>query len=99
MTARNTWKSFERRVAKAVGGRRIPVTGIDRNGCDVDAGPFVYQVKLRQGQPGYLRDWLSGICGQTSDGTGVVIWKEPGGRDDEAIVVLRFKDWIAHHGK
>jgi hypothetical protein len=29
----------------------------------------------------------------------VVIWKEPNGRDDDAVVVLRLKDWKALHGK
>ena len=54
-----SWKAFERRVAKRVGGKRIPVTG-ERDGADVDAGPFVYQCKLRRGLPSYLRDWLRG---------------------------------------
>ncbi len=104
-------KAYERRVAKAVGGRRIPVTG-ERNGVDVDAGPFVYQVKLRRGVPGYLRDWLRGITGQaetldrlgdearpmSSVCTGVVVWKAPGDRDEDAVVVLRFRDWVDLHG-
>ena len=27
----------------------------------MDAGPFVYQAKLRRGLPSYLREWLRGI--------------------------------------
>ena len=49
-----SWKKFERRVAKRMGGRRIPVTG-ERAGVDV-------------------------------------------ARDDDAVVVLRLKDWQALHG-
>ena len=51
--ADKSWKAFERRVAKRVGGKRIPVTG-ERDGADVVAGPFVYQAKLRRGLPSYL---------------------------------------------
>ena len=91
-----SWKAFERRVAKRVGGKRIPVTG-ERDGADVVAGPFVYQAKLRRGMPSYLREWLRGItaAGERSGTTGVVVWKAPGARDDDAVVVLRLKDWQA----
>ena len=93
------WKSFERRIAKRVGGRRVPVTG-ERDGSDVDAGPFQYQCKLRRGVPSYLRDWLRGIvsAGERKDSIGVVIWKQPNARDDDAVVVLRLADWQALHG-
>ena len=82
-----------------MGGRRIPVTG-ERDGADVDAGPFVYQAKLRRGLPSYLRDWLRGItaAGERVHATGVVVWKAPQQRDDDAVVVLRLKDWQALHG-
>ena len=93
------WKAFERRVAERVGGKRIPVTG-ERDGADVIAGPFVYQAKLRRGLPSYLREWLRGIvaAGERCGATGVVIWKQPHTRDDEAVVVLRLRDWQDLHG-
>ena len=64
------------------------------------AGPFVYQAKLRKGVPSYLRDWLRGIvaAGERSGTTGIVVWKAPGARDDDAVVVLRLADWQAWHG-
>ena len=94
-----SWKAFERRLARRVGGRRIPVTG-ERDGADVVALPFVYQAKLRKGVPDYLKAWLRGIvaAGERSGATGVVVWKAPGARDDDAVVVLRLKDWQAWHG-
>ena len=98
--ADKSWKAFERRVAARVGGKRIPVTG-ERDGADVVAGPFVYQAKLRRGLPSYLRTWLQGIveAGERSGGaTGVVVWKAPNARDDEAVVVLRLADWADWHG-
>ena len=94
------WKAFERRLAKRVGGKRIPVTG-ERNGADVIGGdPFVYQCKLRRGVPSYLREWLRGIvsAGERRGSVGVVIWKQPNARDDEAVVVLRLRDWQDLHG-
>ena len=94
-----SWKKFERRIAKRVGGKRIPVTG-ERDGADVVAGPFCYQAKLRRGMPSYLREWLRGIvaAGERSGTTGVVVWKTPGARDDDAVVVLRLADWQDWHG-
>ena len=88
--ADRSWKAFERRVAKRVGGRRIPVTG-ERDGADVDAGQFVFQCKLRRGLPSYLRDWLRGItaAGERKNATGIVVWKAPREKDDYKIVVLR----------
>ena len=82
-----------------MGGRRIPCTG-EKDGIDVDAGPFVYQAKLRRGMPGYLRTWLNGIVesGTRKGSIGVLIWKQPRERDADAVVVLRLRDWTDLHG-
>ena len=66
----------------------------------MDADPFVYQAKLRKGMPGYLRSWLRGIvkAGERNGSIGVVVWKAPNARDDDAVVVLRLADWQALHG-
>ena len=97
--ADKSWKAFERRLARRVGGRRIPVTG-ERDGADVIAGPFVYQAKLRRGLPSYLQDWLRGItaAGRAHGRNGIVVWKAPRARDDDAVVVLRLLDWQKLHG-
>ena len=93
------WKAYERRLAHRLGGRRIPCTG-EKDGVDVDAGPFCYQAKLRRGVPSYLRSWLSGIveAGARKGSIGIVIWKAPNARDDDAVVILRLADWEALHG-
>ena len=93
--ADKSWKKFERRLAKRVGGKRIPVTGLDRAGADVVAGQFVYQAKLRKGVPSYLREWLDGITasGERAGKVGIVAWKAPREKDADTIVVLRLKDW------
>jgi hypothetical protein len=103
MTARSTWKGFERRIAAALGGQRRPVTGLDRGDGDAFTERFEVQCKLRRGQPSYLRAWLDGIVrsATTRGRIGIVVWKEPGrGREDaDALVVLRLCDWLAVHGK
>ena len=97
--ADKSWKAFERRLAKKVGGRRIPCTG-EKAGVDVDAGPFVYQAKLRRGLPSYLSEWLRGIvsAGERKGSIGILVWKQPRERDDDAVVVLRLRDWQDLHG-
>jgi hypothetical protein len=99
MTARNTWKGWERRVGKDLGGRRIPVTGIDRADRDVEAGIFFYQLKLRKSLPAWLFDWLGGICGACPSGkVGVLILRKPRMEDNDALVILRYRDWVELHG-
>ena len=89
-----SWKAFERRIAARVGGKRLPCDGT-KDGVDVDGGPFVYQVKLRRGMPSYLRNWLRGIteAGKRTGSIGCVVWKAPGARVDDSVVVLRLRDW------
>lgn len=100
-TARSSWKSFERRVARDHGVERKPVSGRqrDQGGEDTEPHPlFAIQCKLGYHQPAYLRHWLDGICRAAGSKVGIVIWKPLGQRDDEAVVVLRYKDWVALHG-
>lgn len=99
MTARNTWKAYERRVAQDLGGRRIPVTGIDRHGADVETPLFFCQIKLRRSLPAWLFDWLGGICSTTPEGkVGILILRKPRQEDNDALVVVRYRDWVALHG-
>ena len=94
-----SWKAFERRIAARVGGKRLACTG-EKDGVDVDAGPFVYQCKLRRGLPSYLRDWLRGIveAGERKGATGILVWKQPGERVDDSVVILKLRDWQDWHG-
>lgn len=96
MTARGTWKGYERRIAADLGGRRIPVTGIDRAGADVECAMFAIQVKLRKSIPDWLFDWLGGIVAsaRTQQKIGILILRQPRMRDTEAVVILRYQDWL-----
>lgn len=100
MTARGTWKSYERRVAKDCGGKRVPVTGLDRNGEDVVTPMFGIQCKLRKSLPQWLFTWMDGICGvaQTNNRIGVLVLRTPRMKDADALVVLKYSDFVDLHG-
>jgi hypothetical protein len=100
MTARGTWKRRERDVAKALNGQRIPVTGVDRHGADVTTPLFAVQVKHGRRRPKHLRDWLEGICSTAkAEQVGIVIWADNQERLDDAVVLMRMKDFRDLHGK
>jgi hypothetical protein len=64
---------------------------------------FELQCKLRAGQPSYLKAWLKDIVAAATarERVGVVVWKETGAGkpDDNALVVMRWKDFVALHGE
>ena len=93
------WKAAERRLARDVGTERIPVTG-ERHGADFTDGVACYQLKVRKMLPGWLWGWLSGIqsAGRKVGKAGVLVLKQPRARDDEAIVILSWRDWVDLHG-
>lgn len=95
-----SWKAFERRTARDHGATRIPVTG-ERHGADFVDGMFEAQVKLRRALPSWLFSWLDGITSRARPHgrIGVLIVKRPRMRDTDALVVLRYGDWIDLHGR
>lgn len=93
------WKQFERRIARDHGCERIAVTG-ERHGADARNAMFSFQAKLRKAIPKCIREWSDQISATaTKEGRiGVLIVKEPGKHDDNALVILRYRDWIDLHG-
>ena len=93
------WKAAERRMARDVGTERIPVTG-ERHGADFEDGLCCYQLKVRRMIPAWLSAWLVGIQGAAAKRgkCGVVVLKRPRERDEDAVVVLAWRDWVALHG-
>lgn len=94
------WKQFERRMCRDVGTERIPVTG-ERFGADGSNAMFCFQFKLRSAMPAWLWEWLAGIvsAGARTGKVGVLVLKKPRQKDEDALVVLRWKDWVDLHGK
>jgi hypothetical protein len=99
--ADRVWKRRERHVAAALHGRRIPVTGVDRHGADVETPLLAIQVKHGRRRPAFLRDWLDGICGRAAvtGRVGLVVWTTHREPTAEAVVILRLKDFEALHGR
>jgi hypothetical protein len=93
------WKRAERMLARDVGTERIPVTG-EREGADFSTAPFAYQLKVRRSLPVWLFRWLDGIrANATGTGkTGVLVLNRPRRPRRDALVVLRWEDWVAEHG-
>lgn len=94
------WKQFERRVARDHGVERKPNTG-ERDGSDAMPHPmFALQMKLRKAIPKCIREWTDGISRTAARDRkiGVLIVKEPRKRDDDALVILRYRDWVDLHG-
>jgi hypothetical protein len=93
--ADKSWKAFERRMCRDVGTERIPVTG-ERHGADGTTDRFCFQFKLRRSLPQWLFTWLTGIVesAEQTKRIGVLVLKRPRERDDDALVVMRWLDWV-----
>jgi hypothetical protein len=94
------WKQFERRASRDMGVERQPVTG-ERDGADNAPHPlFCFQFKLRRALPAWLFAWLKGIVATATkhQKVGVLLLKRPHMEDADALVVLRWGDWVDLHG-
>lgn len=94
------WKKFELRVCRDMGVERRPNTG-ERDGADNMPHPlFCFQFKLRKMLPKWCWKWLAGIVqvAQRDNKIGVLVVKVPRMRDEEALVILRWADWVDLHG-
>lgn len=101
MTARGTWKRWEWLVGRDLGGRRIPVTGIDRAGADVVTPMFHVQLKLRNSLPAWPWAWLAGIRtdAKAHGKVGILLLRKPRQENAEALVVMSYGDFCDLHGK
>ena len=57
-------------------------------------------MKLRRAIPKCIRAWSDSIhsTAKRSGKLGVLIVKEPGKHDENALVILRYGDWVDLHG-
>lgn len=86
-------------MARDVGCERIPVTG-ERCGADFEDGLAVYQLKVRKSIPTWLWQWLAGIQGTAArkNKCAVLVLKHPRQKDEDAVVLLSWRDWVDLHG-
>jgi hypothetical protein len=95
------WKRTERRVAQAVGGQRVPVTGRARGDApDVVSDWLAVEVKHRRRLPAWLHEALQQAEASAGDGQlPLVVLHEHGQRHSRDVVVLRLADFVAWFGE
>ena len=94
------WKYVEREIAARLGGRRVPVTGRQRGDAPDIAHPHLaIEVKSRKQMPVFLMDAMAQAKASIrGNQTPVVVIHQHGNRYDDAMVVMRLKDFVDWHG-
>jgi hypothetical protein len=62
---------------------------------------FHCQLKLRNSLPDWLFDWLGGIVADAKPAgkVGILLLRLPRQKDADALVVMRYSDFLELHGK
>ncbi len=93
------WKACERRIAKLLGGQRIPVTGRQRGETpDIEHEALSIEVKSRKFLPAWLLDALNQAQAASKDGKKmpVVVLHQDHAPYAHSLVVLKLKDFADH---
>ena len=94
------WKQAERRIARLLGARRVPVTGRHKStlgegetDCDLireESPQFLVEVKNRKGMPKYLQEWLAQSKGTLPR---ILVWHRIESRYESSLVLLTLEDF------
>ncbi len=89
------WKQAERRIAKLLGGRRIPITGRQRGDVpDIEHDALSIEVKSRKALPAWLLGALSQAQAASKKGkVPVVVLHQDHTPYTESLVVLTLSDF------
>lgn len=89
------WKTAERRVAEELGGRRVPVSGRQREDApDVEHPTLSIEVKSRKRLPAWIRDAIEQAeASAQPPQLSVAILHQDGDRFGNAMVVMRLEDF------
>ena len=89
------WKSCERRVAKLLGGKRVPVSGRSRGDCpDVEHPTLSIECKSRKKLPAWMEDAMRQAEAAAKNGRlPVVVLHQDRTPYGEGLVVLRLNDF------
>lgn len=88
------WKACERRVAKYIGGERVPITGRQRGDApDIAHNWLSVEVKYRKALPAWLKDAMhqakaSARCSQTP----IVILCEKGSDVGKSFAIFELEE-------
>ncbi|MHA1225214.1 MAG: hypothetical protein ACTSPV_00560 [Candidatus Hodarchaeales archaeon] len=86
------WKKYERRIAAALGGRRVRAGELEQE--DVEHSLLSIEVKLLKNLPkGLTNPYKQAKRNAPKGKIPIVIMKEKKRFDDNALVFLRFKDF------
>ncbi len=92
------WKQAERRIAKLLGGRRIPITGRQRGDVpDIEHDALSIEVKSRKALPAWLLGSLNQAQAASKNGkVPVVVLHQDRAPYAESLVVLRLEDFTSY---
>lgn len=88
------WKKIERKVANALGGVRVPVTGRQRGSApDIEHDLFSIEVKHRETLPEWLMDAMEQAnMSRTGDKLPMVVLHQKGQPIIECLTVMKLGD-------
>ena len=93
------WKQAERRIAKLLGGQRVPVTGRQRGDTpDIEHAALSIEVKSRKSLPAWLLKALNQAQAASKEGKKmpVVVLHQDHAPYAHCLVVLKLKDFADH---
>ena len=98
--ADKAWKAWERKIAKYIGGERVPVTGRARGSApDIDHAWMSIEVKLRKSLPKWQHDAMAqAIASAQGNQSPVVIMAESGMEVGDAWIMLQLREWKDRFG-
>jgi len=93
------WKSVERKLAKLLGGKRVPVHSTDGIKCDISCPAWSVEVKERKRLPVLLKDTMAQAKRNCEPGKlAIAVFHEKGKQHDTDIVCCSLADWISWYG-
>jgi hypothetical protein len=92
------WKACERRVAKLLGGRGVPVSGRARGDCpDIEHPILSIECKSRKKLPAWIDDAMNQAEASARGGQlPVVVLHEDRAPYAQSLVVARLRDFTDH---
>lgn len=98
MRRSTTWKTHERRTARALGGQRVGCTGLNTE--DVCHDWMTIECKSKKALPDWLKDAIAQAKRNgAADKLPVVVLHELGKRSADDLVVIRmsdFREWFVN---
>jgi hypothetical protein len=94
------WKQTETKVAAALGGRRVPVTGRNRGDApDIKHDWLCPEVKHRETIPAWLHDAMAqALAAAAPEQLPIVVLHQSGERHENDYVVIRLGDFVEWFG-